>query len=113
MKLSVDIKNAQGGYPYKYKRTPMNRLKRWEREAAKLEADLEERTKQFHLAETKVMSREAIIEQLSETELAKDVTRLEAENEALIEIKRVAKLYLEYGEPELADELDALFKETD
>jgi len=41
MKLSVDIKNAQGGYPYKYKRTPMSRLQRWEREAAELEAKLE------------------------------------------------------------------------
>lgn len=77
---------------------------------AKLEADLEERAKQFHLAKAKVMSREAIIEQLSETELAKDVTRLEG---VLEKIKRAAMLYLEHGEPELADELEALLKEAD
>ena len=37
-----------------------------------------------------------------------DLNNLRAENEALLKIKSAAKLYLEHGEPELADELDAL-----
>lgn len=35
-------------------------------EVAKLEADLEERTHQYHLAHAKILSREAIIKQLEE-----------------------------------------------
>ena len=54
-------------------------------EVAQLEAELEERTHQYHLAHAKILSREAIIDQLSESELAKDVTQLEAENERLRE----------------------------
>ncbi len=64
-----------------------------------LEADLEERTKQFHLAEVKVMSREAIIEQLSDSELAKDVTRLEGENEAMFRLLAYAGGILGHGTP--------------
>lgn len=40
---------------------------------------------QVHMAEAKVLSRDAIIEQLSETQLAKDVAELEAENKSLKE----------------------------
>jgi predicted nuclease with TOPRIM domain len=47
--------------------------------------EVERLTDQYHLAHAKVLSREAIIEQLSETELAKDVVRLEAEVERLRE----------------------------
>lgn len=53
------------------------------KEFAQLEADRDEYRNLYHLGEAKIMSREAIIESLSETELAKDVTRLEAKNEAL------------------------------
>ena len=46
-----------------------------------LEADRDEYRNLYHMAEAKISSREAIIESLSETELAKDVTSLEAELE--------------------------------
>ena len=48
-----------------------------------LEAELKIWHDRAHMAEVKVMSREQIIEQLSETELAKDVAKAEAENAAL------------------------------
>ena len=44
---------------------------------ASLVEDRDEYRKRMHMAETKVMSRDQIIKQLSETELAKDVARLE------------------------------------
>ena len=38
---------------------------------------------------------------------------LEAKNEALREIEEAAKLYLEHGEPELADELENLLQDNE
>lgn len=40
MKLSSDIRNAKGNYPYKYKQLDMARLNKWAAEAAKLEDKL-------------------------------------------------------------------------
>jgi hypothetical protein len=57
----------------------------------------------MHMAETKVMSRDQIIKQLSETELAKDVAGLE---EQLADAKDVLKAYpalVEVLRGELAD----------
>ena len=47
------------------------------KEFAALVEDRDEYRNRMHMAETKVMSRDQIIKQLSETELAKDVARLE------------------------------------
>jgi len=40
--------------------------------------------------------------------LARSNAELKKENKRLLKIERATKLYLEHGEPELADELDAL-----
>ncbi len=90
---------------------------------AKLEVGRDEYRNLYHLGEAKISSREAIIESLSETELAKDVTRLEAENEALREgIERLEFLsHLAQGIPTtpndrldlIGEEASALLKETD
>ena len=41
----------------------------------------------------------------------KEFKQIKADNETLRKIKRLARLYLEHGEPELADELDTLLKD--
>ncbi len=108
--------------------------------ATQLEAECDDYRNLYHMAEAKVLSRDSLLEQLSEEQLTQDLAKAEAENEkmadalataqvfaielraerddleehwvnevkALKKIKRVAKLYLEHGEPELADELDDL-----
>ncbi len=68
---------------------------RYRIEKGLFEAELEERTQQYHLAHAKILSREAIIEQLSESELAKDVIKLEAENERLWEMLQRASHFVE------------------
>jgi hypothetical protein len=70
---------------------------------ASLVEDRDEYRKRMHMAETKVMSRDQIIKQLSETELAKDVAGLE---EQLADAKDVLKAYpalVEVLRGELAD----------
>ena len=41
MKLSSDIRNARGNYPYKYKQIDMARLNKWATEAGRLEEENE------------------------------------------------------------------------
>lgn len=53
-----------------------------------IESDLEERTNQYHLAHAKISSRDAIIEQLSQEQLAKDVAQLES---TIAEVTKLAK----------------------
>ena len=48
-----------------------------------LEAERDECNNRYHMAEAKVLSRDALLKQLSETQLAQDVTKAEAENAAL------------------------------
>ena len=83
MKLSERIRNYDKDIMSVLKDNPKDE---WADEVAKLEAENEDIKKK---ATDKIYS-------------------LELENEALLKIKRAAKLYLEHGEPELADELDAL-----
>jgi len=50
-----------------------------------LEAERDDYRNQYHMAEAKVLSRDALLEQLSEEQLTKDVAKAEAEIEALRE----------------------------
>ena len=61
----------------------LDRIESMERARANLQADHDEYRNQYHMAEVKVMSRDALLEQLTEEQLTKDVAQLEAENEML------------------------------
>ena len=52
-------------------------------EVVQLEAERDDYRNQYHMAEAKVLSRDALLEQLSEEQLTQDVAKAEAENEAL------------------------------
>lgn len=54
-------------------------------EVIQLEEDRDEYRNLYHMAEAKVLSRDALLEQLSEEQLTQDLAKAEAENKALRE----------------------------
>ncbi len=69
-----------------------------------LEADRDDYRNQYHMAEAKIMSRDALLEQLSEEQLTQDVAKAEEKNEALREAGRGLVNALPDLELEIAEE---------
>ena len=73
----------------RHERRHLNTLKRRIKE---LEEERNDYRNQYHMAEAKVSSRDALLEQLSEEQLTKDVAKAEEENAA---VKRVRKIFFD------------------
>ena len=75
-------------------------------EVAQLEAERDGYRTQYHMAEVKVLSRDALLEQLSEEQLTKDVAQLEEENAALLEALQNITYIVKGSKAQMENQID-------